>query len=273
MAAEADPSAQPEPPTAPEAPAVAKRTDTGLISGSVATPNAAVAIVKISFGCCILNNRCRGLKQSLEQQCLGCNNYTHFCRCRILLKDDDGYTEWDVLCPSCDKQSDPATLCFPVTQYDEDTSESGEEGSYVDDEDQCYCGCEQDASDSRHYCLYSMKWVLQIHYHPDQEVSEVDGSLSYCLQCCGKVARGRKQSDDEEEEEPISRTLASGQCCCGCGMEAAQSNHYCIHSGKQVMAWRFHESQEVEEGYGSKALCKRCYNSIAPMMEHPTGKL
>jgi hypothetical protein len=30
------------------------------------------------------------------------------------------------------------------------------------------------------------------------------------------------------------------------------------------MAWCFHESQEVEEGFGSKALCKRCYDSVAP---------
>jgi hypothetical protein len=25
------------------------------------------------------------------------------------------------------------------------------------------------------------------------------------------------------------------------------------------MAWCFHKSQEVEEGFGSKALCKTCY--------------
>jgi hypothetical protein len=29
------------------------------------------------------------------------------------------------------------------------------------------------------------------------------------------------------------------------------------------MAWCYHESQEVEEGHGSKALCKRCYDTIA----------
>ena len=31
--------------------------------------------------------------------------------------------------------------------------------SYVSDDDQCCCGCGKDASDSRHYCLYSMKRV------------------------------------------------------------------------------------------------------------------
>ena len=117
-----------------------------------------------------------------------------------------------------------------------------------------------------------MKRVLQIHYHPDQEVGEEDGYLSYCLQCYGKVAQGRKKNNDEEEEEPLSTRIASGQCCCGCGMDAAQSNHYCIYSGKRVMAWCFHESQEVEEGYGSKALCKRCYNSIAPSDGTPNRK-
>jgi hypothetical protein len=55
-------------------------------------------------------------------------------------------------------------------------------------------------------------------------------------------------------------------------MDAAQGNHYCIHSGKWVMAWCFNESQEVEEGYGNKALCKRCYNSIAPSDGTPNKK-
>jgi hypothetical protein len=77
-----------------------------------------------------------------------------------------------------------------------------------------------------------MKWVLQSCYHPDQEVGEEDVNLSYCLQCYGKVAHGGGKLDDEEEEEPLSATIASGQCCHGCGMDAAQSNHYCIHSGK-----------------------------------------
>jgi hypothetical protein len=117
-----------------------------------------------------------------------------------------------------------------------------------------------------------MKHVLESCYHPDQEVGEEDGYVSYYLRCYGKVAHEREKKNDEEEEDPLSTTIASGQCCCGCGMEAAQSNHYCIHSAKRVMAWCFHESQEWEEGHGSKALCKRCYNCIAPMMEHPTGK-
>ena len=62
------------------------------------------------------------------------------------------------------KKADPALLCLPVTQYDENSSEEGgsDAASYVSDEDQCCCGCGQDASDSRHYCLYSMKRVCTI---------------------------------------------------------------------------------------------------------------
>jgi hypothetical protein len=39
--------------------------------------------------------------------------------------DEEGHNEGHVLSPSCDSQSDPRALCLPVTQYDEDTSESG----------------------------------------------------------------------------------------------------------------------------------------------------
>ena len=28
--------------------------------------------------------------------------------------DEDGYNQEDVLCPSCNKQSDPATMCLPI---------------------------------------------------------------------------------------------------------------------------------------------------------------
>jgi hypothetical protein len=95
--------------------------------------------------------------------------------------DEDGYKSGDILCPTCDNKADPALLCLPVTQYDENSSEEGgsDDSSYVSDDDQCCCGCGQDASDSRHYCLYSMKRVLLSCYHPDQEVNDVDGNLSY----------------------------------------------------------------------------------------------
>jgi hypothetical protein len=46
----------------PETPAVAKPTETGLTTGSVTVPNAVFVIEKKSFGHCILNERCRGLK-------------------------------------------------------------------------------------------------------------------------------------------------------------------------------------------------------------------
>jgi hypothetical protein len=39
-----------------------------------------------------------------------------------------------------------------------------------------------------------------------------------------------------------------------------------------VMAWCYHESQEVEEGHGSKALCKECYDTIAPKDGTPNRK-
>jgi hypothetical protein len=38
------------------------------------------------------------------------------------------------------------------------------------------------------------------------------------------------------------------------------------------MAWCFHESEDVEEGFGSKALCKRCYDSVAPKDGTPNRK-
>jgi hypothetical protein len=178
----------------PETPAVAKPTEPGLTTGSVTLPNADAIIEKVFFIRCIQNERCRGPKCSLEQRCPGCNNYIYFCYGSILFNDEDGYKEADVLCPFCEQQSDPAVLCLPVTQYDEDTSKSGEDGSYVNDEDQCCCGCGQGASGSHHYCLHSMKRVLQIHYHPDQEVGELDGNHSYCLQCYGKVAHRREKN-------------------------------------------------------------------------------
>ena len=200
-APEAEAAAQPEPTTEPEAPAVtnftensdestgqpetiavAKPTETCLTTESITAPNADVVIEKVSFGRCILNERCRGPKRYFEEQCPGCKNYIHHICGRVLYNDEDGYKEGDVLCPTCDKRFVPALLCLPVTQYDEDTSESGEDSSYVDDEDQCCCGCGQDASGSCHYCLYIMK-----------HVGEEDGYLSYCLQCYGKVAQGRKK--------------------------------------------------------------------------------
>jgi hypothetical protein len=217
--------------------------------GQVLQKNSAVASGKVSFGRCIRNERFRGPKRSLEQRCPGCKNYIHHSCGRVLFTDEDCYKQGDVLCPSCDSRADPALLCLPVTQYDEDSSEEGGSGddSYVSDDDQCCCGCGQDASGSHHYSLYGMKCVLESCYHPDQEVGEEDGNLSYCLQCYGKLAHGRdKTYDEDEEEEPLSTTIASGLCCCGCGLDAAQRNHYCIHSGKRVMAWCFHESQELD---------------------------
>ncbi len=106
-----------------ETPVGTNLTETGFSMGPVTAPNTAVASGKVSFGRCILNERCRGPKQSLEPQYPGCNNYISYCCGRILFMND-GYKEGDVLCPSCDKQSDAAVLCLPVTQCDEQTSES-----------------------------------------------------------------------------------------------------------------------------------------------------
>jgi hypothetical protein len=104
--------------------------------------------------------------------------------------DEDEYKEGDALCPSFDKQSNPAALCLPAIQYDEDTSKTGdEEGSYIDDDEQCCCGCGQDASGSHHYYLHSMKRVLLSCCHPDQEVSEEDGNLPTILQQSGTWKR------------------------------------------------------------------------------------
>jgi hypothetical protein len=151
----------------------------------------------------------------------------------------------------------------------------------------CCCGCGLDASASNHYCIHTGKRVMAWYFHEAQEIDEGYGSKALCKGCFGqKKSEGEEDEEDEseeveeeeesneskEEEEPVRNQIASGRCCCGCGLDAAVSNHYCIHTGKRVMAWCYYESQEVEEGHGSKALCKGCYDTIAPKMEHPIGK-
>jgi hypothetical protein len=79
--------------------------------------------------------------------------------------------EEDVLCPTCNRQSDSTALCLPVTQYDEDTSKTGDkEGSEgksdEEDEDEvslsiqiasglCCCGCGLDVAQRNHYCIHT----------------------------------------------------------------------------------------------------------------------
>ena len=44
-------------------------------------------------------------------------------------------------------------------------------------------------------------------------------------------------------------------CCCGCGLNSSQSNHWCT-SGDRVMSWCF--SEGAPEGFGGRWPCKRC---------------
>lgn len=61
--------------TIPETPALNEpetpRGATETTAGPVSATNTAGAIVKVTFGCCILNERCRGHTRSLDQQCPG----------------------------------------------------------------------------------------------------------------------------------------------------------------------------------------------------------
>jgi hypothetical protein len=150
----------------------------------------------------------------------------------------------------------------------------------------CCCGCGLDAAQSNHYCTQTGKRVMAWCFHESQEVDEGFGSKALCKTCYmlasilsendnEKVplstaiarevsAQEHHEEDDEEydEELPLSAQehheedddeydeelpLISGLCCCGCGLDAAQSNHYCIHTRRRVMSWCFHESEEVEE--------------------------
>jgi hypothetical protein len=273
-----DPVAEPAEVTAPTketAPAAAEVTGPAAPATVAASAEVSDALPKptatdcpkVSFGRCSLNERCRGPKRSLTGHYAGCKGYLHFCCGRVLFSDEEEYKQCDLLCPNCDSRVDPALLCLPITQFNDSSSDEG----------------------------------------------GVDGNLSYCLQCYGKVAHTRKESDEEEEvplsihrhgqqkseeeeneedeseeseeeeesdesdeeeeeDELVRNQIESGHCCCGCGLDAGASNHYCIHTGNRVMVWCYHESQEVEEGHGSRALCKRCYDTIAPKDGAPNRK-
>ncbi len=61
---------------------------------------------------------------------------------------------------------------------------------------------------------------------------------------------------------PVITVQRKGACCCGCGQDASQRNHYCIYTKKRVMVWCYHPDQEIPEGHRSKAWCKGCYNQL-----------
>jgi hypothetical protein len=67
-----------------------------------------------------------------------------------------------------------------------------------------------------------------------------------------------KQPDDELDNGSEQSNDRGNPCCCGCGMDATLSNHYCSITGKRVMSWCYDPNQEMEDGFGSKGECKGC---------------
>ena len=51
-------------------------------------------------------------------------------------------------------------------------------------------------------------------------------------------------------------SLDGSSCCCGCPLNVSQSHHFCSKTGRRVGAWCYFNNEE--EGFGSKALCRRC---------------
>ncbi len=136
----------------------------------------------------------------------------------------------------------------------------------------CCCGYGLDASANNHYCIHTGTRAMAWCFHEAHEIEEGFGSKALCKRVLWpkiyeeeedeedeseKEEEPDESEEEEEEDEPVRNQIESGCCCCGCGLDAGASNHYCIHTGKRVMAWCYHESQGVEEGHGSKALCKR----------------
>jgi hypothetical protein len=170
-ASEDDPAAQSEASTAPESPAVMNFTETSntmanqklqllpnplkLVSllGQLLYQTLLLLLKKFPLVAAFYMKGAGAPNDHLNSDSQGATTTSISAVVESFFKDEDGYKEGDVLCSFCDKQSDLAALCLPVMQYNKDTSESGEDGSYVDDENQCCCGCGQDASGSCHYCL------------------------------------------------------------------------------------------------------------------------
>ncbi len=74
-----------------------------------------------------------------------------------------------------------------------------------------------------------------------------------------------EDSSDEETDEASHEYKDMGNtCCCGCGLDATLSNHYCSVSERRVMAWCYSADQEMEEGFGRRGICKGCDKKPPP---------
>jgi hypothetical protein len=72
-------------------------------------------------------------------------------------------------------------------------------------------------------------------------------------------------SSDEETDQARRESKDMGNpCCCGCGLDATLSNHYCSVSERRVMAWCYSADQVMEEGFGSRGICKGCDKKTPP---------
>ena len=59
-----------------------------------------------------------------------------------------------------------------------------------------------------------------------------------------------------EETKKENSSSFDENCCCGCGMDARGSNHYCSITGKRVFAFCY--SDPNVEGFNTNAPCQRC---------------
>ena len=122
----------------------------------------------------------------------------------------------------------------------------------------CCCGCGVTSTYSHHHCSITMKGVMAWCYHPSQGEVEGFGSSAMCRGCYEKRANLTNELG-EQLEQPSTE-----MCCCGCGNMANSSTHYCIHTGRKIMENCYHPSQALQQEKHNKALCKTCFDTIAP---------
>jgi len=102
---------------------------------------------------------------------------------------------------------------------------------------------------------------------PEVEVEEVnkgngeEGSVEVQNEEAGQSI----DSSDEESEKASKESKERGNaCCCGCGLDATLSNHYCSVTDKRVMSWCYSTNPEMEEGFGSRGICNGCDQKQKP---------
>ena len=128
------------------------------------------------------------------------------------------------------------------------------EAMQITDNGLCCCGCGLNASGSHHFCTYTNRRVMAFCLVNDSE--EGFGSSGICKGCSDK-----KPSPTDGE------VVKEKQCCCGCGTDASSSILFCSYSNRKVMALCLF--QGIEEGSGTSAICKGCYDKVNPEGDSP----